>query len=256
MRRVSLYLLCGVLVTLGPVRAQVAAPPLPAPRNVSPEDEKFAALAAYYENEKMTFDQIFAALCRMVISNTDNDPRLDLRDQVRAMWGGLWLWMMRGGKPLFCAGGHDVLHVMENGQVNHGYDRHTLEEHYAQHFIGGGMFEAYFDLGRDAGVDKERIDAHMGDYFDFNKVAVVTMGAQWVDVALAGDAAHTQRWLELWGNGRYTLSKSLPKLHWGGLPIGAEGSAAQVKAVERDVAAAFLRLQQETADSVPPGKSP
>ena len=117
------------------------------------------------------------------------------------------------------------------------------------HFIAGGMFEAYFDMGRKAGVQKERLNSVTGDYFDYNKVAVTTMGARWVDVAVEGDAQHAKRWLELWASGRYTLSKSMPKLHWESLPPFVDSTPERVKAVEDEVAAA-ITFTDDT--SVPP----
>ncbi len=231
----------GFILVWCPVIARAAAPALSPPTKFPVEDEKFAALAKDLEAGNLGFDQIFASLCRAALTNAQANPKIDISDEVRSIWGGLWLWQHQGGRPLFQAGGHDVLRTMPNGRIDHGFhDLHDLQEHYAQHFIAGGMFEAYFDWGREAGVAKERMDTdRMDDYFDFNKVAVTTMGAQWVDIAVHGDAAHTKRWLELWASGQYTLSKSMPKLHWGSLPVGALPTREQVDAVERDIAAAL-----------------
>ena len=98
-----------------------------------------------------------------------------------------------------------------------------------------GMFEAYFDSGREAGVRKERLNSVTGDYFDYNKVAVTSMGARWVDIALGGDAEHTKRWLKLWGGGECTLSKSMPRLHWRSLPPFVDSTPNEVKTVEDEV---------------------
>ncbi len=131
------------------------------------------------------------------------------------------------------------MHGTADGKYDHGYDLVGLQKHYAQHFIAGGMFEAYFDAGREAGVRKERLNSVTGDYFDYNKVAVTSMGARWVDVAVAGDAQHAKVWLKLWGSGQYTLSKSMPRLHWRSLPPFVDSTPEEVKVVEDEVDAAI-----------------
>jgi hypothetical protein len=233
-----LVLGCILLGWGGPARAD--NPGLAAPTKFPVEDERFAALAKRLEAAGWDFDQIFAELCRTALANAAANPKLHLEDEARSIWGGLWLWTRRGGAPLFQAGGHAPLESMPGGRIDHGFhDLHELQVHYAQHFIAGGMFEAYFDLGREAGVTKERVDAGADDYFDFNKVAVTTMGARWVDLAVEGDAAQSKRWLELWATGQYTLSKSMPKLHWGHLPPGVTATRGDIRAVEKEVEAAM-----------------
>jgi hypothetical protein len=250
MRTGSCFIL-GLFLTACPFSARAASPALSPPTKFPVEDEKFAALAKELETRNLGFDQIFACLCRTALTNQQANPKINLADETRSIWGGLWLWQHRGGRPSFQAGGHDMLRATPNGRIDHGFrDLHELQQHYAQHFIAGGMFEAYFDWGREAGVAKERADTdRMDDYFDFNKVAVTTMGAQWVDMAVSGDAAHTKRWLELWASGQYTLSKSMPKLHWGSLPIGTLPTREQVDAVERDVAAALTFPKDDGPES-------
>jgi len=229
-----LCLVLGVILLgwLAPMRAGDLA----APAKFPVEDERFAALARRLEVRGWDFDRIFAELCRAALTNAAANPHVHLEDEARSIWGGLWLWTREGGAPLFQAGGHAPLESMPGGRIDHGFhDLRELEIHYAQHFIAGGMFEAYFDLGREAGVTKERIDSGMDDYFDFNKVAVTTMGARWVDLAANGDPAQNRRWVELWASGRYTLSQSMPKLHWGHLPPGVSATRADIRAVEQEV---------------------
>ena len=206
---------------------------------VSPE--RFAGMARNLQARHWNFDHIFAALCQLALTNAVINPKTDIQDEVRSMWGGMWLWTCKSVEPLpmFCAGGLGILKPTGHGRFDHGYDVVTLQKHYAQHFIGGGMFEAYFDLGRQAGVRKEDNNSDAGDYVDYNKVAVVTMGAQWVDVAMQGDTEHTRQWVELWASSRYTLSKSMPRLHWGSLAPGIHASPEEVEAVNDEVRAAI-----------------
>jgi len=239
--RTSTWLILGFLLASCPIdlwaAEQSAAPPITFPA----EDTKFAALARELQARNWSFDDIFAKLCRTALTNAAANPRISIQDEARSIWGGMWLWTCQAIEPLplFHAGGFGTLHATGDGKYDHGYDLVTLQKHYAQHFIAGGMFEAYFDMGRKAGVQKERLNSVTGDYFDYNKVAVTTMGARWVDVAVEGDAQHAKRWLELWASGRYTLSKSMPKLHWESLPPFVDSSPERVKEVEDEVAAAI-----------------
>jgi hypothetical protein len=235
------WLMLGFLLACGPVASR-AAGQLPAPPvTFPPEDAKFAVLARGLQARNWSFDDIFAKLCRTALTNAQADPRISIQDEARSIWGGMWLWTCKAVEPLplFHAGGFGPLHPTPDGKFDHGYDLVTLQKHYAQHFIAGGMFEAYFDMGRKAGVQKERLNSVTGDYFDYNKVAVTTMGALWVDVAVEGDAQHAKHWLELWASGRYTLSKSMPKLHWESLPPFVDSTPERVKAVEDEVDAAI-----------------
>src|SRR5580704_6133283 len=235
------WLILGFLLARGPVGLQAADQPLAPPIKFPTEDEHFAVLARDLQARGWSFDDIFAKLCRTALTNVQANPQLSIQDEARSIWGGMWLWTCKTIEPLplFHAGGFGALHPTADGKYDHGYDLVTLQKHYAQHFIAGGMFEAYFDMGRKAGVQKERLNSVTGDYFDYNKVAVTTMGARWVDVAVAGDAQHARRWLELWGSGRYTLSKSMPKLRWESLPPFVDATPERIKAVEDEVDAAI-----------------
>lgn len=239
--KTSSFLIVVLILISCPIGSGAAVPTLSPPTHFSPEDQRFAVQARNLQLRNWTFDDIFAALCRTALSNAQTNPSVNVQDEVRSIWGGMWLWTCKEVEPLplFHAGGLGVLHPAPNGTVDHGYDVITLQKHYAQHFIAGGMFEAYFGAGREAGVYKERRNSVTGDYFDYNKVAVTSMGARWVDVALDGDAEHTRRWLELWATGQYTLSKSMPRLHWRSLAPFVGSRPEEVKAVEDEVDAAI-----------------
>src|SRR5579859_694018 len=246
-------LMLGFLLACCPFEMLAADKPLSPPIKFPAADVKFAAQAKDLQERNWSFDKIFAELCRTALTNAQANPKISIQDQARSIWGGLWLWTCPDAEPLpmFHAGGLGERQVMPDGTVDHGYDLVTLQKHYAQHFIAGGMFEAYFDMGRQAGVQKERRNSVSGDYFDYNKVAVTTMGARWVDVAVEGDSEHTKRWLELWASGQYTLSKSMPKLHWESLPPFVASSPERVKAVEDEVSAAITFPDGQRAAPVP-----
>jgi len=248
MHRACFYLILGVIFVERPLDVRAVDKPIPASATLMAEDRKFADLARTLQARYWTFDNIFAALCRAALTNAQANPKLNIQDEARAIWGGMWLWTCHSIEPLplFHAGGLGALHGTVDGKYDHGYDLVTLQKHYAQHFIAGGMFEAYFDSGRQAGVNKERVNSVTGDYFDYNKVAVTSMGARWVDVAVEGNAEHTRRWLELWASGRYTLSKSMPKLHWRSLHPFVASAPAEVKVVENEVDAAITFPDGET----------
>ena len=234
---IRLILLSALIPAFCPARTHAAEPALPAPTHFPAEDQHFAIQARNLQLRNWSFDDIFAALCRAALTNTAAKPNANIQDEARSIWGGLWLWTCKDAEPLplFHAGGLPTFHPKPDGSVEHGYDIVTLQKHYAQHFIAGGMFEAYFDSGRWAGVRKERLNSVTGDYFDFNKVAVTSMGARWVDIAVQGDAARTKRWLELWANGQMSLSKSMPKLHWRTLAPFVDANPDEIKAVEDEV---------------------
>lgn len=172
-------------------------------------DRRFADTASALAKEKLDFDQIFARLCRQAL---DEPSQLPVADRVRSMFGGLWLWARSGGAPVL------------QGQRDK-----------ALHFLGGGVFEGYFDAGRRAAVTKEQRDSrHLDNFFDLDDLAATIMGARWMDVALTGD---TEQWLKLWATGEYSLSKSLPKLRWGHLATGSEQEATveQIEAIDREI---------------------
>ena len=206
--KTCLILMFGFFLGSCPVGIRAAErPTLSPPTHFPAEDQKFAIQARNLQLRNWSFDDIFAALCRTALTNAQANPAINIQDEARSIWGGLWLWTCKDVEPLplFHAGGLGQLHPAPDGTVDHGYDIITLQKHYAQHFIAGGMFEAYFDAGRWAGVRKERLNSVTGDYFDYNKVAVTSMGARWVDVAVDGDAGHTKRWLDLWASGSNTM---------------------------------------------------
>src|SRR2546430_775699 len=94
---------------------------------IIPPDNAFAVKATELQKAGASFDTIFTELCKLVIVDLDANPKSRVGDQVRAMFGGMWSWMLNGGKPT----------------VQNQNDK-------AMHFIGGGMFQGYFDMGWDA----------------------------------------------------------------------------------------------------------
>jgi hypothetical protein len=252
----STSLTLGLILLACPFRVRAATPTLSPPTHLSTEDQRLAVLARNLQLRNWSYDDIFAALCRAALTNAETNADVNIQDEVRSIWGGMWLWTCNDVEPLplFHAGGLAPLHPAPNGTVDHGYDVVTLQKLYAQHFIAGGMFEAYFDSGRWAGARKEKLNSVTGGYFDYNKLAVTSMGARWVDVAVDGDAQHTRRWLELWASHRYILSKSLPRLHWRSLPPFVDSTPEEVKAVEDEVDAAITCPPETNAP--PPVDSP
>ena len=191
---------------------------IPRQRIGSPADEDYALLARTLHQRGWNFDQIFAASCQRALTNALIAGKQPIQDQVRAVFGGLWLWSRRGGAPAL------------QGQNDK-----------ALHFIGGGVFEGYWDMGRRAAVTKERIDSKdLDNFWDFDDLAATIMGARWMDVALDGDADHTRRWIELWASSRYTLSRSLPQLKFGHMRPGQRASPEQVEAIDRQITAALV----------------
>jgi protein-tyrosine phosphatase len=212
------------LLPLLPELPEPAHPVAPR-KNIVPLDRKFADQAAALAKRGFDFDRIFAELCQTLIGETEKNPKLPIEDAARSMFGGLWLWARNGGSPRF------------QGQNDK-----------AQHFIGGGAFEGYWDAGRRAAVTKERMDMHDPDnYFDLDDMAATMMGARWMDLAGAEDPAQARRWVELWATGRYSLSRSLPRLHWGHMPPHADASAESIRAVRAEIDAAI------TLPPPPPG---
>ena len=207
----SLTLACVAPLTAS---AQTNSPSKP----IVTEDTRYAALAAKLQSKNVDFDHIFQDLCQMVITNVNTNARTRLDDQVRAMFGGLWLWCRNGGTPEF------------QGQNDK-----------AMHFIGGGAFEGYFDVGRSAAIIKEEIDRQdPNNYFDLDDMAATMMGARWVDIATAENAKQARAWVELWASGKDTLSRSLPKLHWGHIEPGNDAPPEKVKAVLDAITAAIV----------------
>jgi hypothetical protein len=182
-------------------------------QNIVSADSLFAQQAATLQQRGWNLDQIFAELCRTALANADSNPKYRLDDQIRSVFGGLWIWMGRGG----------------NGRLQGRHD-------WAFHFIGGGAFEGYWDTGRSAALTKERLDARdPGNRFDMDDMAATMLGARWVELATRSDPADARRWIELWATGRYTLSRSLPALRYGQMPQGELATAEQVAAIRRAV---------------------
>lgn len=166
----------------------------------------------------MDFEHIFQALCKTALTNATVNPKLRLDDEVRAMFGGMWKWALNGGSPEF------------QGQNDK-----------ALHFIGGGAFEGYFDVGRSAAIIKEELDRQdPNNFFDLDDMAATMMGARWVDLATSENAKQARAWVELWASGKYTLSRSLPKLHWGHIEPGSDAPPEKVRAVLAEINAAIV----------------
>ena len=193
------------------------AEPLSALSKTVPRERKFADQAVALAKRGLDLDRIFAELCQTVISETGQNPKLRIDDSVRSMFGGLWLWARGGGSPRF------------QGQTDK-----------ALHFIGGGAFEGYWDVGRRAAVTKERIDRQdPNNFFDLDDMAATMMGARWMDLASAEDSAQARRWVELWASGQFTLSRSMPRLHWGRMRPGTDAPPERVVAVKAEIDAAI-----------------
>lgn len=211
-------------VVAGPVRADALSPQ----NKIVPRERKFADQAAALAKRGLDLDRIFAELCQTVIGETAQNPKLRIDDTARSMFGGLWLWARGGGHPRF------------QDQADK-----------ALHFIGGGAFEGYWDAGRRAAVAKEHIDMQdPHNYFDLDDMAATMMGARWMDLACAEDRVQAQRWVELWASGEYTLSRSLPRLHWGHLRPGTAAPTERVVAIKAEIDAAI------TLPALPPISPP
>lgn len=220
-RKMTILSLMGMAILLGvPVFSDE---PLPSSKKVESFDRKFAEQAAKLSRAGWNFDRIFTDLCKTTLSNLTTNPRLRLDDQVRSMFGGLWIWGRNGGQPTL-----------------QGYQDKAL------HFIGGGAFQGYWDVGRSAAVVKEQIDRKdPNNFFDLDDMAATMMGARWMDLATADDPDEARRWVELWASGQYTLSRSLPKMNFGHMQPGKTAPPEKIKAVQ-DTIAAQMKLPAET----------
>jgi len=188
------------------------------PKGIVPRDSKYEALATALKAKGMNFDQLFEAMCKAALTNAAANPRLRLDDEIRAMFGGMWQWGLNGGSPEF------------QGQNDK-----------ALHFLGGGAFEGYFDLGRSAAIIKEDLDRrNLDNFFDMDDMAATMMGARWVDLATSANTNQARAWVELWASGKSTLSRSLPKLHWGHMEPGVDAPPEKIKAVLADINAAMV----------------
>ena len=184
------------------------------PKAIVPYDDKFAQQAAAMQKRGYGFDQIFTELCKTALIDVDKNPKLRLDDYIRSVFGGLWLWTRHGGSPSL-QGRND----------------------WAQHFIGGGAFEGYWDAGRTAAVTKEKIDSNdPNNFYDLDDLAATMLGSRWIDVATSPDG---RRWIELWATGKMTLSRSLPKLNHGHLTPGQRATSEQIRAIRDAVDSAL-----------------
>ena len=181
---------------------------------IVPLDTKFQSQAAALQRSGANFDVIFRELCKSTLAEAGKSSPLHLDDCARAMFGGLWLWAREGGNPSL-QGRND----------------------WAQHFLGGGAFEGYWDSGKRAGVRKEQIDSRDPEnYFDLDDMAATFLGSRWMDLATQ---AQGRRWIELWATGKLTLSRSLPKLNFGHLPPGKQATSEQIRAIREAVDSAL-----------------
>ena len=182
-----------------------------------PQDSEFASLAAKLEQQGRDFDQIFAALCRHALENSHSPDSRPLKDQIRSVFGGMWIWTHKGGRPAIQA-----------------------RQDWAMHFIGGGAFEGYWDVGTTAALIKERSDARdPSNRYDLNDLAATMLGARWMRVAVDGSSEQTRDWVARWAEKKLVLSHALPALQFGRMPAGQEASTNAVQEIWRVVEAAL-----------------
>jgi hypothetical protein len=181
---------------------------------------QYADRAAALQQAGADFDATFSALCSNVLVVCDRDPDRRVDDEVRALFGGLWLWARAGGRPTLF------------GQPDK-----------ALHFIGGGAFQGYLDAGRAAAVIKEELDRRdPGNAFDLDDLAATMMGARWVDLATTDDQQQNRRWVAHWADPRRRLSATLPALTFGRLAQGVSATPAELKRVQEAVVAGLKPL--------------
>lgn len=223
------HVIAAAALVLAEASAHAGGQATTAKKIISP-DEQYAVLAGNLQRSGWNFDQIFSELCKTVLGNCDRNPKLLLDDQARAMFGGLWLWSRKGGSPVL------------QGQNDK-----------ALHFIGGGTFQGYWDVGRSAAIIKEEIDKKdPNNFFDLDDMAATMMGARWVDIATSDNVQQNRRWLELWATSRYTLSRSLPKLAFGHMEPLKDAPAERIKAVRDAINAALTPPTPELSAATPP----
>lgn len=190
--------------------------------NVIPMDREYAAQAGKLEKDGLSFDKIFAQLCQRTLDQAATNPKLRLDDCTRSMFGGLWQWVNATDHPKF-QGRHD----------------------WAQHFIGGGAFEGYLDLGPRAAIAKEKKDSRdPGNQYDLDDFAATMLGSRWMDIAMKPE--QTKQWLELWATGQLSLDR-LPKLEFGRLPKSSQPHAEQLDRVR-----AFVNTALQFPPTEPP----
>ena len=198
-------------------------------RSAVPIHREFTATAIALEKSGQDFNQIFAAVCRQALVGCATNSNLRYDDSARYVFAGLWLWVNNAGAAKL-QGRHD----------------------WAQHFIGGGAFEGYLDIGPRAAVTKETIDSRdPGNRYDLDDLAATLLGSRWMDLATSGGPAQAKRWLELWATGQMSLSNSLPKLQLGQLPQFQQAEVDRVQKVRAFVNES-LQLPPESPPPAPP----
>jgi hypothetical protein len=186
-------------------------------RVVSSDAAPYAARALELQRAGADFTGIFSNLCQMALVKSARDPQGRVDDQVRAMFGGLWQWARRDGRPQL------------QGQTDK-----------ALHFIGGGAWQGYLDAGNAAAIIKEERDRRdPGNRFDLDDLAATMLGARWVDLATGTNQSLNHHWVSAWASGGRTLERSLPPLKFGRLQQGDTASAEEVQSVKEAVAAAL-----------------
>ncbi len=165
--------------------------PEPAQRSITPIDLGYQRLANQFAAEQqLDFDHVFSRLCSTALANAERQAGRRLEDEIRAMFGGLWIWSRQQGQPVLQA-------------------RRDL----ALHFIAGGAFEGYWDAGTTAALVKERADSRgSARRYDLDDLAATMLGARWMNLATAGRPDQNRRWVELWARRELTLGKSIPPL--------------------------------------------
>jgi len=214
----KMKIVMAILLLFGAPLLVLAETPARAGKLIVSEDSKFAELAATCQRKGWNFDQIFRELCKTAQANLDRNPKVQVEDQARSIFGGLWIWTGRGGSAKI------------QGRSD-----------WAFHFAGGGAFQGYWDLGRTAAVVKERRDSRdSGNRFDLDDMAATMLGARWVDLAANSEPVIGRRWLDLWASGQYSISQSLPTLRYGQLPQGQVAPPERIEEIRDAVDAALV----------------
>jgi hypothetical protein len=171
-------------------------------------DRQIADMAQRLSSD-LDFNEVFSQVCRAALAYCDDHPKTQPDDCARSVFGGLWIWTREGGRPTL-QGRND----------------------WALHFIGGGAFEGYFDVGKRAAVRKEEHDARAGgNHYDLDDLAATLLGARWIEIATTGTPEQSRAWLHSWATGEKNLSRTLPKLQFGQLPASEQASSATVQRV-------------------------
>ncbi len=186
------------------IAAATAVGALPAVSDAEPPPTKrreFVAVdRAYAErahqlagNRPTDLDTLLSVMCATALQKTAAADGRPLEDEIRAVFGGLWIWSRNQGQPRF-------------------QHRHDL----ALHFIGGGAFQGYWDAGTSAALVKERADARgPGGRYDLDDLAATMLGARWIELATTGTADQNRAWIERWARRRSTLATAIQPLRFG-----------------------------------------